>query len=135
MKELSSVATELACYSLGLVTGLARETYCLAAVPKAYHAARITPQLVVQVLHPFETARLGTEVFFHNMKGPRPHWLDQDVRRLRRHFLPNSVVGKVAIFNRVPYDFFFQFARLYSKRRRVCCYVATCRSKRETGTA
>ena len=46
--------------------------------------------------------RPGTEVFFHNMKGPWPHWLDQDIRILRLHFLPNYVFGKVAMFNRVP---------------------------------
>ena len=37
------------------------------------------------------------------MKGPWPHWLDQDVRRLRLHFLPNYAFGKVAMFNRVPF--------------------------------
>ena len=31
-RELSAVAEELACYSVGYVSGLARETYCLAAV-------------------------------------------------------------------------------------------------------
>jgi len=47
--------------------------------------------------------RPGTEVFFHNMKGPWPHWLDQDIRILRLHFLPNYVFGKVAMCNRVPF--------------------------------
>ena len=51
----------------------------------------------------FERVRPGTEVFFYNMKVPWPHWLDQDIRRLRLHFLPNYAFGKVAMFNRVPF--------------------------------
>ena len=63
-----------------------------------------TRQLSAQLLHPFETVRPGTEVFSHNMLGNKPHWLDQDVRRLRLHCLPNDTFGKVALFSRVPYD-------------------------------
>jgi hypothetical protein len=71
---------------------------------KAYIALSLTPQLTEQLLSPFEAVRPGTEVFLHNMKGSWPHWLDQDVRRLRLHFLPNYTFGKVAMFNRVPFD-------------------------------
>ena len=63
-RELSAVVEELACYSFGLVTGLARETYCLAAVQASYLFVRLTPQLAAQLLQPFEAVRLGTEVFF-----------------------------------------------------------------------
>ena len=48
-------------------------------------------------------AVLGNDWIFHNMKCPWPHWLDQDIRRLHMHFLPNDVFGKVAMFNRVPF--------------------------------
>ena len=103
-KELAAITEEPAYYSFGLVSGLARKTYCLAAVAEAYLALSITPRLDEQSLSPFETVRLGTEVFYHSMKSPWPHWLDQDVRRLRLHFLPNYTVGKVAVFNTVPFD-------------------------------
>ena len=90
-------------YSFGPVLGLARKTHCLAAVAETDLALSLTPQLAEQLLSSFETVRPGTEVFFHNMKGPWPHWLDQDTRRLRLHLLPNYVFGKVAMFNRVPF--------------------------------
>ena len=63
LEALSAVATELACYSFGLVTGLARETYCLAAVPKACPALRRTQQLVVQLLHPLKQRGLAQKSF------------------------------------------------------------------------
>ena len=103
-RELSAVVAELALYSCGPAIGLERATYCLATVLKSYPALRLTPQLVVQLLQPFEAVRYGTEVFFYNMVGSRPHWLDQDVRRLRLHFLPDRTFGKVEMFNRVPFD-------------------------------
>ncbi len=102
-KELSAVTEDPAYYSFGLVSGLARKTYCLAAVTEKYLALSLTPQLAEQLLSPFETVRPGREVFFHNMKSPWPHWLDQDIRRLRLHFLPKNAFGKVAMFNRVPF--------------------------------
>ena len=71
---------------------------------KAYLALSLAPQLTEQLLSSFEAVRPGTEVFFHNMMGPWPHWLEQDVRRLRLHFLPNYSFGKVAMCNRVPFD-------------------------------
>ena len=103
-KELFAVTEEPAYYSFGPVTGLARKTYCLAVMSKAYPALSLTPQLTEQLLSPFEAVRLGTEVFVHNMKGSWPHWPDQDVRRLRLHCLPSYIFGKVAMFNRVPFD-------------------------------
>ena len=36
-------------------------------IRKAYPALSLTPQLVEQLLRPFEAVRLKTEVFFHNM--------------------------------------------------------------------
>ena len=78
-KELYVVVEESALYSFGLVTGLARTTYSLAAVAGSYRALRLTQQLVVQLLQPFEAVRSGTEVFFHSMACSRPHWLDQYV--------------------------------------------------------
>jgi len=86
------------------VTGLARASHSLASIAGAYPALHLPRQLAVQLLHPFETVRPGTEYFFRNMVGSKPHWLDQDVRRLRLHFLPNYTFGKVALFNRVPFD-------------------------------
>ena len=76
-KELSAITEEPAYYSVGPVSGLARTKYCLAAVTNTYPALSLAPQLVEQLLSPFETVRPGTEVFFHNMKGPWPQWLDQ----------------------------------------------------------
>ena len=102
-RELSTISEDPVYYSCGPVSGLARKTHCLAAVTETYIALRLTPQLVEQLLSSFETVRPGTEVFFHNMKGPWPHWLDQDIRILRLHFLPNYVFSKVAMFNRVPF--------------------------------
>ena len=102
--ELSAAAEEPTYYCVGLVSGLARRTYCLAAMSTSYLALSLTPQLIDQLLSPFEAVRPGTEVFLHNMMGSWPHWLDKDVRRLRLRFLPNYTIGKVATFNRVPFD-------------------------------
>ena len=46
------------------------------------------------LLRNLESTRPGTEIFFHNMIGDKPHRLDQDVRRLRLRFLPNHAFGK-----------------------------------------
>ena len=97
-KELSTTTEEPAYSYFGPVSGC-EKTYCLAVISKVDPALSITPQLTEQLLRPFETVRPGTEVFFHNMKGSWPHWLDQDVRRLRLHFLPNYTFGNVATFN------------------------------------
>ena len=99
--ELSTNSEDPAYYSFGLALGLARKTHCLAAVTETYPALSLTPQLAEQLLSSFETVQPGTEVLIHNMKGPWPHWLDQDIRRLPLHFFPNYVFGKVAMFNRV----------------------------------
>ena len=71
---------------------------------KAYPALSLSPKLAAQFLSYLETARPGTEVFFHITIGLWPRWLDKDVRRLRLHVLPNYTFGKVAMFNRVPFD-------------------------------
>ena len=65
---------------------------------------RLAKQLAYNLFRPFETVRLGTDVVFHNMVGNKPHWLDQDVRRLRLRFLPIHALSQEALFNRVPYD-------------------------------
>ena len=86
------------------MNGLARSSYSLDSVVVAYPALQLTRQLANQLLQPFETVRPGTEVFFHNMLGNKPHWFDRYVRLLRLHVLPNYTFGKVALFNRVPFD-------------------------------
>ena len=48
-KELSAITEEPAYYSFGLVSGLARKTYCLAAVTKTYPALSLTLQLAEQL--------------------------------------------------------------------------------------
>ena len=71
----------------------------------------------------FEIVRPGTEVFFHNMVGNKPHWLDKDVRRLRMRFLPNHTFSKVALFKRVP-DGAIRLRSCTERKRRLCDYVA-----------
>ena len=88
--------------TFGLESGLPRSLYNIASVAVTHPALRLTRQTVEDIVSPFEVVRLGTEVFFQNMVGNRPHWLDKDVRRLRLRFLPNHTFSKVALFNTVP---------------------------------
>ncbi len=106
------------------VNGLARSSYSLAFVAIAFPALRLTRQLTTQLLHPFETVRPGTDIFFHNMVGNKQHWLDQDVRRLRLHFLPNYPLGKLALIHCVPYDS-IRLRDCTAKRRRFCEHAPT----------
>ena len=48
-KELAAITEGPAYYSFGLVSGLARKTYCLAAVTETYPALSLTPHLVEQL--------------------------------------------------------------------------------------
>ena len=58
---------------------------------------RLKKSVAANLLSDFESTRPGAEVFFHNLIGNTRHRLNQDVRRLRPRFLPNSTFGKVGI--------------------------------------